>query len=290
MKDYMITTDSTADLSDSYLIENKVESLFVPYLIEGKTFDKDSSLSIGEFYEKIKGGAMPTTSQINPEESKEGFLTLMKKYNSDLLHVAFSSGLSGTYNSARIAAMELEEEYTDHKVVVVDSLCASLGEGLLVDFVVRNKNLGMSLEENVAWIEENKHHIISDVIVDDLMYLERGGRVSKAAATVGTLIHLKPVLHMDEEGRLAPVAKVRGRRKSIAALVDSMEKKIGSFKDKNNAIFISHGDCEAEANALADMIKARLGFKYFYITHIGPTIGSHSGPGAIALFYMGETR
>ena len=165
----------------------------------------------------------------------------------DILHLAFSSGLSGSYNSVRMAAEELREEFPDRKIVVIDSLCASLGEGLFVDKAVEMKEEGKSLEENAAWLEENKLNFCHVFTVDDLFHLHRGGRVSKVAAVVGTMINLKPLLHVDNEGHLIPLKNVRGRRKSLSGLVTMMEERIGDWKDKNTKIFISHGDCQEDA-------------------------------------------
>ena len=215
---------------------------------------------------------------------------MMEKYDMDVLHIAFSSGLSGSYNSSRIGAEELAEEYTKHKVTVVDSLCASLGEGLLVHKALQNQEKGMSLEENRQWLEDNKLHLVHNFTVDDLFHLHRGGRVSKTAAVIGTMINLKPVLHVDDEGHLIPVSKVRGRKKSLIALVDNMEKQMGAYREQNDIVFISHGDCEEEAKFVADLVKQRFGIESFLINYVGPTIGAHSGPGTMALFFMGEYR
>ena len=205
-------------------------------------------------------------------------------------NIAFSSGLSGTYNSCRLAAMNLAEKYPDNKIIVIDSLCASMGEGLFVHKAVMMKEEGKSIDEIAAWLEENKLHVVHNFTVDDLFHLYRGGRVSKTAAVVGSMINLKPILHVDNEGHLIPLSKVRGRKKSLIALVDSMEKQIGAWRDKNDIVFISHGDSLEDAQFVAELIKKRLGIENFLINHIGPTIGAHSGPGTIALFYMGDYR
>ena len=238
----------------------------------------------------MRAGSLPTTSQANPEEAKILFERIIREQDCDILHISFSSGLSGSCNSSRIAAEELSEEYPGHRIVVIDSLCASLGEGLLVHKAVTLKSEGKSLEETTAWLEENKLHLVHNFTVDDLFHLYRGGRVSKTAAFVGTMINLKPILHVDNEGHLIPLSKVRGRKKSMIALVDAMEKQVGSWRDKNDTIFISHGDCEDEAQFVADLVKKRLGYDSFLINHVGPTIGAHTGSGVLALFYMGDFR
>lgn len=289
MMDYLITTDNMTDLPDSYFQEHGLGVMSLTYMIDGKTYSKKNELPYKEFYAKMRAGSMPTTSQVNPDEAKEELRVFLEKTN-HLIHIAFSSGLSGSYNSARIAAEELMEENPDVKITVIDSLCASLGEGLLVHKAVMLKEQGMDYDELVNWLENNKLHLVHNFTVDDLFHLYRGGRVSKAAAILGTMVNLKPVLHVDNEGHLIPVAKVRGRKKSIAALVDSMEKQIGSYRGKNDIVFISHGDCLEDAEYLRDMIKEKLGIQEFLINPVGPTIGAHSGPGTLALFYMGDVR
>ena len=290
MGNYIITTDTTADLPESYIQERGLGIMSLSYTIDGETYDRSHELPVKEFYAKMRNGSLPTTSQVNPEMAKEIFLGIMEETDCDILHIAFSSGLSGSCNSARIGAQELGEEYGKHQVTVVDSLCASLGEGLLVHKALENQKKGMSLEENATWLEENKLHLVHNFTVDDLFHLHRGGRVSKTAAVIGTMINLKPILHVDDQGHLIPLSKVRGRTKSLIALVDSMEKQMGSYREQNDIVFISHGDCEEEAQFVADLIKQRFGIESFLINYVGPTIGAHSGPGTMALFYMGEYR
>ncbi len=290
MKNFIITTDTTCDLPAEYITGHRIGMLSLTYTIDGKTYSWENPLPVTDFYNYMRAGSLPTTSQANPEEAKMLFECIIREQDCDILHIAFSSGLSGSYNSSRIAAEELSEEYPGHRIVVIDSLCASLGEGLLVHKAVTLKSEGRSLEETAAWLEENKLHLVHNFTVDDLFHLYRGGRVSKTAAFVGTMINLKPILHVDNEGHLIPLSKVRGRKKSMIALVDAMEKQVGSWKDKNDMIFISHGDCEDEAQFVADLIKKRLGYDSFLINHVGPTIGAHTGPGVLALFYMGDFR
>lgn len=290
MGNYIITTDTTSDLPESYIQKQKLGIMSLSYTIDGETYDRSHELPVKEFYAKMRAGSMPTTSQVNPEGAKEVFLKMMEEYDADILHIGFSSGLSGSCNSAFIGAEELKEEYPSHRVVVIDSLAASLGEGLLVHKALENQKKGMTLEENAKWLEENRLHLVHNFTVDDLFHLHRGGRVSKTAAVIGTMINLKPVLHVDNEGHLIPVAKVRGRKKSLIALVDAMEKQMGSYRDQNDIVFISHGDCEEEARYVADLVKQRFGIQNFLLNHVGPTIGAHSGPGTMALFYMGEYR
>lgn len=289
MNKYKITTDNTADLPYSYYREHDIEYMYLTYQLEGVNYGKNNELNCKEFYDKMRNGSMPTTSQVNSEEAKEVLRPFLEE-GFDILHLAFSSGLSGSYNSVRLAAEELQEEFPERKIVVVDSLCASLGEGLFVDKAVELKEEGKTLEENAAWLEEHRKNFCHVFTVDDLLHLHRGGRVSKAAAVVGTMINLKPLLHVDNEGHLIPIGKVRGRKKSLAGLVALMEERVGSWKDKNAKIFISHGDCQEDAEYVAKLVKEKFGYETFLINTIGATIGTHSGPGTVALFFMGDYR
>lgn len=289
MRDFIITTDNNADLPEKFYEENGVEVISLTYMIDGEVYDKDSSLPFAEFYGRMRNGSMPTTAQINPEAAKERFHSAAEK-GMDVLHIAFSSGLSGSYNSARIAAEEIKEEFPEAEIKVVDSLGASLGQGLLVYKAVEMKKAGKSMEEVAVWLEENKLHACHIFTVDDLHHLYRGGRLSKAAAVFGTMINLKPILHVDNEGKLTPIGKVRGRKKSLMTLVEYMEEMMGSYRDQNDIVFISHGDSADEADFLAEQIKERFGIDAFMIHYVGPTIGAHSGPGTMALFFLGEKR
>lgn len=286
---YLITIDNMADLPEEYLKEKQLLTMSLTYLLDGQTYNAENSLPYQEFYKKMREGCMPTTSQINPQEAKEKLAEFLK-INKNIIHIAFSGGLSGTFNSVRLAAQELMEEQPDCKITVIDSLAASMGEGLLVYKALEQQEAGLSYEEMVEWIENNKLHVCHYFTVDDLFHLYRGGRVSKAAAVLGTMINLKPVLHVDDEGHLIPLSKVRGRKKSLNALVDGMEKQMGSFREKNDIIFLSHGDCYEDALYVQEQIKKRFGIEKFMISPVGPTIGAHSGPGTVALFFMGEAR
>lgn len=289
MDNYIITTDTTADLPEDYIKKHDLGIMSLTYTLEGTTYSKENPLEVRLFYEKMRNGSMPTTSQVNPENAKNIFLPYLKD-GYDILHIAFSSGLSGSYNSTRIAAEELSEEFPDRKITVIDSLAASLGEGLLVHKAVMLKEQGADLDTVADWVEQNKLHIVHNFTVDDLFHLHRGGRVSKATAILGTMINVKPILHVDDEGHLIALSKVRGRKKSLQALVDSMEKQMGTYKNQNDIVFISHGDSLADAQYVADLVKQRFGIESFLINYVGPTIGAHSGPGTIALFYMGDYR
>ena len=206
------------------------------------------------------------------------------------MHIAFSSGLSGTYNSTRIAADELQEEYPDRKIIVVDSLSASLGQGLLVWLAQQKKELGQTMEDVADWVEKNKLKMVHLFTVDDLNHLYRGGRVSRTTAIVGSMLNIKPVLHVDNEGKLTAIGKVRGRKKALQELVKLMDEKIGSFGAGCDTIFISHGDCEQDAQYVAEKVKEKYNIKNIIINQVGATIGAHSGPGTMALFFVGDVR
>ncbi len=289
---FKIITDSTADLPAEYLKEHNIGCMPISYILDGVTYGRERELDWKEFYAMMRNeGKMPTTSQINPAEAKEYFEEFVKT-DKEILHIAFSSGLSGTYNNVCIAAQEVMEEHPDCRIVVLDSLCASLGEGLFVHKAVNLRNAGKTLDETADWLKENTQNFVHVFTVDDLFHLHRGGRVSRAAAIVGTLVSIKPKLHVDSEGHLIVIGKVRGRKKALNALVDYMEEKMGKRLQENrdDCVFISHGDALEDAEYVRDQVRERFGMEHFLISHIGPTIGAHSGPGTIALFFLGESR
>lgn len=288
---FKIVTDSTADLPKEYLEQHGVGCVNLCYTISGETYGgTGKELDWKEFYAMMRAGQMPSTSQVNPEEFKAFFKECLKE-TKEILYLAFSSGLSGTCGSARIAAEELMEENPEIKIRVIDSLCASMGEGLFVYKAIGMKEEGKSMDEIADWLETYVLNFIHVFTVDDLNHLYRGGRVSKATAIIGTIAAIKPLLHVDDEGHLVALSKTRGRKKSLIGLVDLMEEKMGDFKEQNKEmIMISHGDALEDAEFVRDEVKARFGFENFMINNIGPTIGAHSGPGTIALFFMGEQR
>lgn len=289
---FKITTDSTADLPVEYLKEHNIGCMPISYILDGVTYGRERELDWKDFYFKMRSeGKMPTTSQINPAEAKEYFEEYIKT-EKEILHLAFSSGLSGTYNNMRMAAEEVMEEHPDCRIIVVDSLCASMGEGLFVHKAVRMRDAGKSMEETARFLNEHVQNFVHVFTVDDLFHLYRGGRVSRTTAVIGTLASIKPKLHVDSEGHLIVIGKVRGRKKSLNALVDYMEEKMGGYlqENKDDFVFISHGDALEDAEYVRDQIRERFGIQHFMINHIGPTIGAHSGPGTIALFFMGESR
>lgn len=284
---YIISTDSTADLPMSYVKEHGLAVQFLSYAFGDSVYDIDTQLDPHDFYERMRSGEMPTTNACIPDQVQASFEKFLKE-GYDILHISFSSGLSASHNNARIAANELTEQYPDRKIVVIDSLCASLGQGLLVHYAVTMKEQGKSLEEVASWLEENKLHLCHQFTVDDLFHLHRGGRVSKATAILGTLINVKPVLHVDNEGHLTSVCNVRGRKKALLKLVEHMGEQMEGFE--NNIIFISHGDCLEDAQFVAAQVKERFGIDNILIDYVSPTIGAHSGPGTVALFYLGKER
>ena len=289
MSEYVITTDNNSDLPEKYFKDHGVGCMYLSYSMDGKNYTHENFLPEHEFYEAMRNGSMPTTAQVNPENAK----TLLEPYlkeGKDSLHIAFSSGLSGTYNSSRIAAEELMEEYPDRRIIVVDSLSASLGQGLLVWLAQQKKELGQTLEDVADWVEKNKLKMVHLFTVDDLNHLYRGGRVSRTTAIVGSMLNIKPVLHVDNEGKLTAIGKVRGRKKALQELVKLMDEKIGSFGADCDTIFISHGDCEQDAQYVAAKVKEKYNIKNIIINQVGATIGAHSGPGTMALFFVGDVR
>ena len=230
---------------------------------------------------------MATTSAVNVDQYAQ-MIEPMLQQGKDVLVMAFSSALSATYNSSRLAVEELAEKYPERKVYTVDTKCASLGQGLLVWLAARQREQGRSIEEVRDWVEENKQRVCHQFTVDDLGFLKRGGRISATTAVVGSMLHIKPVLHVDDEGRLVTVGKVRGRHAALKELVDKMEQ--GAVHPEEQTVFISHGDCLEDAQAVADMVRERMGVKEICIGYVGPVIGAHAGPGVVALFYLGSQR
>ena len=290
MGEYVILTDSSADLSAELVAELGVEVLPLSFTMEDKTYynwpdNRDSDP--GDFYARLRGGAMATTSAVNVADYTETIEPMLKA-GKDVLVLAFSSGLSATCHSAQIAAEELMEQYPDRKVYVVDTLCASLGQGLLVWYAAQQKKQGKSIEEVRDWTEAHKLNLCHWFTVDDLHFLKRGGRISAATAVLGTMLSIKPVMHVDNEGHLIKVGTARGRNASLKALVDHMAETAQNPGEQ--VVFISHGDCLADAQKVADDVKARFGVKTVVINYVGPVIGAHSGPGTVALFFLGSVR
>ena len=286
---YWIVTDSAIDMSKAWIDQQEgLRILNLSYLMDDVSYISDGSdESIRAIYNAMRNGKMLKTSQVTPDMWEECFRELLSAGH-DVLTIAFSSGLSGTCSAAFMAADEVRGDYPDRKLIVIDSLQASAGEGLMVHYAMQNREKGMSLEENAAWIERNVQNFIAWFTVDDLMHLHRGGRVSAASAIVGSLVRIKPIMRVDENGKLAVYEKCPGRKRSIRVLADKIIADI--VKPEGQMIHISHGDCLAEAQQLADLIKEALPVVDVRISFVGSVIGAHTGPGVIAVFCMGNGR
>ena len=262
MPDYVILTDSSADLSAEMVREAGVTVLPLSFTIQGETYENtpdNREMDPALFYDMLRAGEL-----------------------------AFSSGLSTTCNSAEVAAEELRERYPQRKLYVVDTLCASLGQGLLVWLAAREQKKGRTIEEVRDWAEAHKQAVCHQFTVQDLKFLKRGGRITATTAVLGSMLQIKPLLHVDQEGRLTAVGKARGRHASLKALVDRMEKTVTD--EGRETVFISHGDCRGDADKVAEMVRERFGTRDVRINYVGPVIGAHSGPGTLALFYLGTER
>ncbi len=287
---FQIITDSSANLTDALIDALNIEIISLSYFVGEKQYEsyvKGVKTDYSGFYSMLRSKESVTTSLVSYERCREAIEPLLKE-GKDVLYIAFSSGLSGTYQSAKTCVDDLQKEYPDRKVFVVDSLCASMGEGLLVYHAAQQQKAGKTIEETVAWLEENKLNLCHWFTVDDLFFLKRGGRVSSTTAVVGTVLGIKPVMHVDNEGKLILVSKARGRRNALNALVDRMAQT--AIDPKNQVIFISHGDCLSDAEYVADQVKKRFGVKEIVINYVDPVIGAHSGPGTLALFFLGSVR
>ncbi len=288
MSDYVIFADSGCDISPELLAQWQVPYANMTFIFEGEEGEyTNADLSNDDFYNKMRQGARPKTAAINAAAFAQSFAPFLQE-GKDILYVAFSSGLSTTVNSAHMAAADLAEQFPDRKIVIVDTMAASSGHGLMVYMAVQKKASGASLEETAAYLKELEPQHCIWFTVDDLEYLKRGGRVSPLVAFAGGLLGIKPVLQMDEEGHLIKVATARGRKKAIEALADKYTEL--HYEAQDTPIFISHGQCPEDAQLLADILKERHGAEVTLISQIGPIIGSHSGPGTLALFFIGKHR
>jgi len=288
MNEFVILTDTGCDLDANYLKNNNIEIIKLGYSINDIDYEGTSGkeLEVKEFYNILRNGAMPKTSQVNVGVAKD-YLEKLLKEKKDILIISFSSGLSGTFNSYNLAASELNEIY-DNKIYIVDSLCASLGQGLFLDYIVKYKNKGNGILQVKEYAEDLKLKIRHEFTVDDLFHLKRGGRISGTTAIVGSLLGIKPILHVDNNGKLVAIDKVRGRKRSLKCLANYFKE----FNDINDdePVFISHGDSIEDAEFLKSLILEINPKLNIYINYIGPVIGSHSGQGTIALFYKGKER
>ena len=288
MSEYVIYTDSACDIDPQILREWGVE--FLPLTFRFSDSEKeyvDGEIDSAEFYAKMRGGAVAKTAAVNSERFLEAFETILSG-GTDILYIGFSSGLSTTYNSGRLAAEQLREKFPDRKILTVDSLSASAGFGLLVYLTVQKKNEGATIEEAMAFAEKTRFNLCHWFTVDDLVYLKRGGRISPTAAFVGNALGIKPVLHMDDEGHLINMAKVRGRRSSVLALADKYGEL--ALDKKGGTVFICNGDCEKDVEELKRVLAEKYGASVMLVTPTGTVIGAHSGPGTLALFFVGEHR
>lgn len=287
---YIILTETNCDLSPEMIKKWNIEVLPMPFYLDGKQYlgyPDGRELKTQEFYRLLREGKVSKTAAPNPIDFVEKAEPILKA-GKDILYIAFSSGLSSTYLNAKMAAAELKEKYPERKFLVVDSLCASMGLGLMVVLACDKRDDGLSIEENAKWVEENKLHLCHWFTVNDLFFLKRGGRVSATSAILGSALGIKPVLHVDNDGHLIPVSKVRGRKQSLDALVKNMAETVTDAG--SGYVFISHGDCLEDAKYVENQIREKLGCKTFYINFIGASIGSHSGPGTVALFFIGSHR
>lgn len=290
MKDYIIITDSSCDLTPELAAETQIEVIPLQLTMEGKEYRNlldGSDIDSKAFYAKLRGGVTASTSAINPDVFSEAFKKILNE-GKDILYLGFSSGLSSTFHASTIAAEELMQEYPDSKIYCVDTLAASLGQGLLVYLAAEKKKEGAAIEEVRDFVEQNKLHLCHWFTVDDLNHLKRGGRVSATTALVGTMLNIKPILHVDDEGHLINVGKVRGRKASIESMLTHMKE--SAINPSEQTVFISHGDCEDDALTLKAMVEKEFSPKRVEINTIGPVIGAHSGPGTLAIFFLGDKR
>ena len=288
MQNYIILTDSGTDFTEELKKELDVVQLELTIIVEGEEPKPNNQVDNKELYAMLRNKKKATTSAINIEDFKNAMRPYLED-GRDILYLGFSSGLSSTYNAGRVACEELSEEYPDRKLYAVDTLCASLGQGLLVYHAAKLRLDGKSIEEVRDFAENNKLRLCHWFTVDDLFFLKRGGRVSAATAVVGTMLGIKPIMHVDNAGRLIKIGTARGRKASIDALFERAKASTIAENEKDVA-FISHGDCEEDAKYLAERIKKGLGFKEVVIGYVGSVIGSHSGPGTLALFHLGTER
>ncbi len=290
MRDYVIMTDSCCDLN-AYMAQ-QMDLYVLPLMLhmDGKDYPNmldGSAISFEEFYQKMRDGKLATTSAANVGQFEDAMREILSQ-GKDIVCLSFSSALSTTYQSAVIAANEVIEDFPDSRIYVVDTLCASLGQGLLLYLADEQKKNGLNAEELAVWVEQTKGKICHWFTVDDLNYLKMGGRVSATTALVGTMLAIKPIMHMSDEGKLTAVGKARGRKASLKALIDAVERL--AIEPEKQTMFICHADCETEARWVAEELETRLHVKKVFINYIGPVIGSHTGLNTMGLFFLGSER
>lgn len=287
---FEIITDSTANLPEDMIETYGLHILTLSFLVEGKEYkgyEKGKKVDLNQFYGMMREKKNITTSLANSQDAYDMAKPLLEA-GKDILYIGFSSGLSSTFQAVTVALKELKEEFPNQKIYYIDSLSAALGEGLFVKYIIDLRKEGKSIDEVYEWGMKNRLHIVHAFTVDDLFFLKRGGRVSATTAVIGTALNVKPVLHVDDEGHLIPLNNVRGRRKSLDALVNLMEKSIQN--PDGQTIYISHGDCVQDAEYVAERVKEKFSIKDIMIRTLDPVIGAHSGPGTVALFFYGENR
>ena len=293
MSDYVISCCSTADLSKEHFEKLDVHYCCFHYEMDGVQYldDLGQSMDFDVFYQRMTDGAMTKTSQINADEYEEYFTQFLSQ-GKDIIHLTLSSGISGTFNSANLAKALLEDKYPDRKIYVIDSLAASSGYGLLIDHLATMRDSGATIDELAAWVEEHKLNLNHWFFSSDLTFFIRGGRISKAAGAVGTVLNICPLMNVDFEGRLIPRYKIRTKKKVIQAIVDKMAEQAEGGTDYSGKCFISHSACEEDAKAVAALVEERFPNLngHVLINSIGTTIGSHTGPGTVALFFWGQKR
>lgn len=287
MREFVITTETNSDLPVEFVEQHQIGIIPHYYTIEDEVYGDGRELTIREFYDAMRAQKKAATMASNPAVIYDKFADYAKE-GKDILHISFSSALSGGYGNIVMVAGEIKEEYPEMNIIVVDTMSASLGEGMLIKKAVDMRAEGKSIEETAAVIEELKNHLKIQFIVDDLNHLFRGGRLSRTSAILGTVANIKPILEINNEGKLVAAAKVRGSKKAMATIVDNMEANLGSYKDKQIFIGIMHGDAEEEAEYFKKLIQERFGYEEFVVVPIGPSIGAHSGPGTVGIVYLGE--
>ena len=288
---FAIVTDSSSNLTEEMIDRFDLSILPLTFMVDGeeyRSYLKGEKTDLSQFYAMMREGKVITTSLPNLQESRETIEALLKD-GRDVLYLGFSSGLSGTYQAIELLLAELAGLYPDRTVCSVDTLAASGGEGLLVYYAAKMRDEGATAEAVRDWVEDHKLHLAHWFTVDDLMFLFRGGRVSRTAAWAGTVLNIKPVMHVDDEGHLIPLEKVRGRKKSLKALVDHMEQ-TADAPVADQTVFITHGDCLEDAEYVADLVRERFGVTDIMINWVDPVIGAHSGPGTMALFFLASQR
>lgn len=288
MSEYKICADSACDMNADILQQWGIQIASLKFRFDGEDREySNNELPAVEFYQKMREGGVAKTSAVNVSDFKALFETILQN-GEDVLYLGFSSGISTTYNSARIAAEELKTAYPERKIMTVDTLAASSGFGLLLYLAVQKKQTGATIEEVAQYITDIRLNLCHWFTVDDLQYLKRGGRVSPTAAFVGGVLGIKPVMHVDNEGKLIPVSKVRGRKAALQAMADQY----GKLADRSvqAPVYISNGDCMADVEFLRKLLREQHGVEVEVVSDVGPVIGAHSGPGTLALFFVGHER